>query len=180
MKNSTITKIGIAVTGALLLGWVVLELMSSGPKKTNAVKTEEDVCPECGTRLSKSGDCLKCIGEMGADAYRAKKEASEPSAGRLIPIVLVSLLGMLIAVHVGLVVRSRVGKKKDDVLYYFWCPKCRRKLRYREAQIGKASQCPICKRPFLFPKPEEEPKEPFFRALSGRLRQFFSLRTPQE
>jgi hypothetical protein len=180
MKKSTLTKVGIAVTGTLLLGWLILELTTSGPKKLGATRTDPTVCPECGTKLTPSGDCLQCIGEMGLEEYRAKKEAAKPNVGRVIPIVLASLLFVLIATHIGFLVYNRRGKKKEEILFYYWCPKCSRKLRYREGQIGKASRCPICKRAFVFPKPEEEPKVPFFRALSGRIRRLFSLRAPEE
>lgn len=182
MKKSNVTKIGIAVTGALLLGWIVLEMMSSGPTKVGASKpVDETVCPDCGAKLPKpGGDCLECIGNMGQEAYRAKKEKARGGNGAIVLYVLVSLLVVLIAVHIGFVVHGRKGKTKEEILFYYWCGKCGRKLRYRESQIGKASQCPICKRPFMFPKPAEQPKEPFFRALSGRLRRLFSLRTPEE
>ncbi len=32
------------------------------------------------------------------------------------------------------------------------CPNCQRKLKYRESQQGNLGQCPLCKKPLMFPR----------------------------
>jgi hypothetical protein len=36
--------------------------------------------------------------------------------------------------------------------YYFNCPNCRQRLRYRAKQAGHAGQCPRCRKQLTFPK----------------------------
>ena len=175
-------KLAVGAIAVLLAVWCAVELMGP-PKKVGPAKADPNACPECGGQLTKGGDCVSCMRELGADEYRARKKAraEAPPGGNAIPFVLAGLLFVLIATHFGLLVYRRSRQNKEEILYYYHCPKCHRKLRYRDTQIGKSSQCPLCKRPFIFPPPEPEPpKEPFFRSVGQGLRRFFSLRRPQE
>jgi hypothetical protein len=46
-------------------------------------------------------------------------------------------------------VRSR-GSRQEAV-YYFRCPACKRKLRYHARQVGHRGQCSNCREPLTFP-----------------------------
>jgi DNA-directed RNA polymerase subunit RPC12/RpoP len=40
---------------------------------------------------------------------------------------------------------------KEEVVYYYRCAKCRRKLRYVAKQANSKGMCPMCKQRFVFP-----------------------------
>jgi hypothetical protein len=72
-------------------------------------------------------------------------------------ILLVVGVAAVIGVVV-LIVRSR--PPKEEPVFYFNCPNCRRKLRYRSKQIGRHGACPQCKTTFQFPGVPGKPGTP--------------------
>jgi transcription initiation factor IIE alpha subunit len=62
----------------------------------------------------------------------------------------------MLAIHVGRVIRNHLRENREEVYYYLICEKCNRRLRYRESQAGKLGVCPLCKKPLMFPKADEE------------------------
>jgi hypothetical protein len=57
---------------------------------------------------------------------------------------------VLVAAGAGFwLLRSR--PPKEEPVYHFNCPHCRRKLRYRKKQLGHTGQCPQCRKPLTFP-----------------------------
>src|SRR5262249_8478112 len=158
--------------------WVILTLTTSEEEKTGPAQVKEGYCPDCGRPLPKSaqvsGECPYCAIEV-SHGERPKRIRSSLATSPVIPIVLVCLFCVLLSIHLSLFVRARAGRTGEEVLYYYNCPKCNRKLRYRNHQIGRVSQCPICRRPLAFPRPDgSEAHEPLFRRLTGRLRRLFS------
>ena len=121
MKHSTITKLGMMAVGVLLLGWVVLTLTTDSGTKLEASKEDPTKCPECGRTLPTSaqlgGVCPYCAAEKGEENARIKRPGQSRSVSAVVPVVLVGLFCVLLAVHVGLIVRSRVGKGEDELLY---------------------------------------------------------------
>jgi DNA-directed RNA polymerase subunit RPC12/RpoP len=181
MMNSRLTRVGMVAVGILLLAWVVLTLTSGGETKTAPAPSDGKTCPQCGRPLPSSarlaGECPYCRIEKGPEAAKLNRDKRSLATSPVIPVVLVCLFLVLLSVHLSITVRGRLGKTVAEVLYYYRCPKCGRKLRYRPSQIGRSSQCPICRRPLAFPRPPEAPPEPAFRALVRRFLRLFSARS---
>lgn len=65
-------------------------------------------------------------------------------------IVIVIVFGLLAIAGAGyLLTRSRASQEEE--VYHFSCPGCRRRLRYREKQVGNKGQCPRCGTALAFP-----------------------------
>jgi uncharacterized CHY-type Zn-finger protein len=164
MKTSRITKIGMAVVGTALLGWLVLVLFvqGQGEKIKSDAPVDPNRCAFCGRELPvayrDTGKCPYCELDGKADPAKAARQAA-PRVSPIIPIVLVSIFCLLLAIHVTLAIRARWKTAKDEVYYLIACEKCSRRLRYRQSQIGKLGLCPLCKKPLIFPKPEDEEME---------------------
>src|SRR5215471_17641709 len=113
MKKSNITKIGMMAVAVLLLAWLVLTLTTNSNTKLEGVE-DPTKCPECGRPLPTSaqveGVCPYCAAEKGEENARFKRKGQSLSTSPVIPITLVCLFCVLLAVHVGLIVRNRVGK----------------------------------------------------------------------
>lgn len=181
MSNSRLTQFGMAAVAILLLAWVVLTLASGKESQTGAAEIKGR-CPECGKPLPKSaqlaGECPFCRIEKGPKAAKLNRGKKSLAQSPIIPIILVGVFIVLLAAHLGIIVRSRVTRSAGEALHHYHCPKCARKLRYRDSQIGKVSQCPICKRPLMFPAPPPPPpKQSLHRTL---LRRLFSSRADGE
>ncbi len=79
-------------------------------------------------------------------------------------IVLVAVIGVLVGGG-GLFMLLRRRKPKEEPVYHFNCPNCKRRLRYRAAQIGHSGQCPQCKGALKFPAvPGVMPRSPAKRS----------------
>ena len=63
----------------------------------------------------------------------------------VVGLVVVSVL----AVGVTLYLRGR--PKQEEVFSHFRCPKCRRRLRYNERQVGHKGKCSNCGNEVIFP-----------------------------
>jgi hypothetical protein len=181
MKTSRITKIGMAVVGSALLGWLVLVLFmqSGGEKIKSDAAADPNRCPHCNRELPAAyrdtGKCPFCEVEGKADPAKAASQA-KPRVSPIIPIVLASTFCLLLAINVAVAIRTRWKTAKDEVYYLITCEKCSRRMRYRESQIGKLGLCPLCKKPLLFPKPEEE-----IEASWSRVRRWLTLTSaPQQ
>jgi hypothetical protein len=170
MKKSNLTKIGMAAVGVLLLAWVILKLAGGTETKSEPIiKGKNNLCPECGLPLSKAAIAEgKCANpSCRASLNKGGSAATSPA----IAITLVCLFAVLLGIHLSVRVHARVARAEEKV-YYYNCPKCLRKIRYRESQVGRGSQCPLCRRPMIFPPPLREPREPLFRSLVGRVKRF--------
>jgi transcription initiation factor IIE alpha subunit len=60
-------------------------------------------------------------------------------------------LGAIAALAVGVFVFLRGRVKKEDPVYHFRCPKCRRRLRYHARQAGHKGKCSNCGNDVTFP-----------------------------
>jgi hypothetical protein len=167
MKLSRFTQIGMAVLAAILVVWLVLTLASSGGQKKSgpSLIVDDKHCPICGQELPKGGsarDCPYCLLE-------SKKEGGKPYAGKstgpnpVVPIVLGVLFVLLIGANIFVNVRSRWKERQDETYYLFQCVKCSRRIRYRQSQFGKPALCPLCKRPFVFPRPDDAHLSPWLK-----------------
>jgi hypothetical protein len=157
MKLSLFTKIGMAAVGVLFLAWLVLMLVTSNQStRTGPAATDDKHCPRCGRELPRwawgTDQCPYCELEE-KDGSRPKPAARSAAASPVIPTVLVVTFVALLTVHLVMAVRTRVVPRKAEVLYHLNCPKCGRKLRYRLGQAGRLGQCPLCRRPVVFPRP---------------------------
>jgi hypothetical protein len=159
MKLSFWTLLGMVVIGTVLLAMLgLLIFVNSGSTKSAAV-TDENHCPVCGRELPPgyvgTGKCPYCEGRQ-ARGEKLANLPSRPLTSRLLTVsVLLTLafLGLL-TTHVILFVRARAARKVAEETFYYQCPKCARKIRYRDCQIGHVAQCPLCRRPIVFPRPE--------------------------
>lgn len=171
MKLSPTVKYGIAGIGLVLLLCIGLSLFAvSGSKKIGAI-VDPTQCEYCGSKLNKSGECPKCMSEMGAEKYRAKRESKKWYNSPVVASIVIGALCVLAAVHVGLALRMFFKRKKADVYFHVRCTGCGRKLRYRDTQVERIGKCPLCQKPIRFPKPVLPPKSTVwskFRGISWR------------
>jgi hypothetical protein len=156
MKLTRFTKIAMGVLGAVLVGWLVLTLVTSGDtQKTKAVARDDKHCPECGRELPKnyrSGDeCPYCKLESHSGGKSGKRNALL-RANLTFPIIVGSLFAVLLAANIIVSIRARRRENKEEDYFVLQCPKCSRRIRYRESQFGKAALCPLCRRPIVFPR----------------------------
>lgn len=166
MKLTRNVKYGIASVGFLLILIFGLTIYSATrDTKTKAI-VDPTVCEYCGAKLSKGGECSKCISEQGLEQYRAKRESKKGYNNPLLAAIIVSLLAVLVLVHVGLIVHAYFHRKKTDVYYHVRCPKCGRKLRYRSTQVDRLGRCPLCQKSIRFPQPPEMSKPSKWREIS--------------
>jgi predicted RNA-binding Zn-ribbon protein involved in translation (DUF1610 family) len=162
MKLSRFTKIGMAAVGVLFLAWLALTLLSGNvTQKSGPAVADEKHCPRCGRELPRwawgTDQCPYCQleekdGGAASGSPRPRFRSAAPSA--VIPTLLVVAFAALLTVHLVMLVRTRVVVKTEEVLYHLNCPKCGRKLRYRVSQAGRLGQCPLCRRPVIFPRVE--------------------------
>jgi len=156
-KLTPLTKIGLAVLGGALVIWLVVTLaFGSATKRTAAIATDDRHCPTCGRELPRGGEARECpycylenlqSGGKKGGSLRARG----PSA--TVPIVLVSLIVLLLGANVFVNVRARLKERKDETYFVYQCVRCSRRIRYRQSQFGRPALCPLCKRPFVFPRP---------------------------
>ena len=45
----------------------------------------------------------------------------------------------------------RLRRPKEEQVYHFNCPHCRRRIRYLAHQVGHQGMCRRCRRPLTFP-----------------------------
>jgi hypothetical protein len=159
MNTSRWTIIGIGAISLMLAAWVGLYFFSANADsntRTQGAVTDPTKCPICGRPLSKQsrGDiCSACKAEG-----RTLPGQKSLLGGATVPVALISMMVILAGIHLGRFFWKHRQENKAEVVCYIECPKCHRRLRYREAQIGKPGKCPLCGRPMIFPVPEYEPK----------------------
>jgi hypothetical protein len=123
-----------------------------------------------------TNECPNCLLSHPGEPEKAKiRREGAWVKGRALPTVIICGVALLLLANIGVAVHSRLKQKKDERLFYYWCPKCSRKLRYRVTQIGRLANCPLCERPILFPKPEG-----FVDSRWVRLRRWLHLDPPAE
>jgi hypothetical protein len=183
MRSSRFTRIGMVAVGVLLLVWVVVLFATRETTRTGPAKVDRTRCPDCGKPLPPgaqlTGECPYCLIEHGKEEMEARRRQRQMSGlmSPVIPVILIGVFCVLLAVHLTLGVRARLTPREEEGLHHYHCPRCGRKLRYRDRQIGQASLCPMCRRPLIFPRPLEQPKEPGYRTVARRLLRLLSLRS---
>jgi predicted RNA-binding Zn-ribbon protein involved in translation (DUF1610 family) len=160
MKLSRVTVIGMVVVGVLFAASLAALLIPQFQTTKTAAVTDDKHCPVCGRELpswaQKAGECPYCKAEGRDGDIKLYREGGSSLVLRLaIPIALVCGFVILLSTHIVLLVRARVVMKPDEVIYHMYCTKCRRKLRYRDRQIGRLGRCPMCGKPIIFPKPRQ-------------------------
>ncbi len=62
------------------------------------------------------------------------------------------VVGLVVAVGVvGVIIYLRGRPKPEEAYSHFRCPKCRRRLRYNERQVGHKGKCSNCGNDVIFP-----------------------------
>jgi hypothetical protein len=69
----------------------------------------------------------------------------------LTTILLVVIPVLLLAAGGGFVYWWRMRGERQEEVYHFRCPACKRKLRYVARQVGHRGMCGNCKQPLTFP-----------------------------
>jgi DNA-directed RNA polymerase subunit RPC12/RpoP len=164
-KFSRFTKISLVVAGVLLAAWLGLTLFAENVSTRTAASIDRpDTCPNCGRKVTDESMqrnlCPYCLMQNAGDPERAKirKDSSGVAWGRSIARILIGSVIVLLLANVGVAVYTRQKQRKEEFLFYYNCPKCSRKLRYRESQIGRLAKCPLCERPIVFPRPTDMPE----------------------
>jgi DNA-directed RNA polymerase subunit RPC12/RpoP len=175
------------LAGVVLLAWCGLKFYTSRQEtKTKSAITDSGRCPDCGTPLPKtaqiSGECPTCtmrLGAEGAKAARDRRQGKSVLTSATIPITLITVEVLLVATHLFVILRRRVGKGREEPTYFYICPKCGRKLRYRQRQIGHGGKCPLCRRVFLFPRPlDMDDNRSLLQKAASLARNLFSRKAP--
>jgi DNA-directed RNA polymerase subunit RPC12/RpoP len=180
-KLSGFTKITLAVAGVLFLVWLGLVLFTDNASTKTAPVVDDGqlLCPHCGKPLSKgalqSNQCPNCLLQNPDHPELAiiRKDKDWVSRSRTLPTVIIGSVILLLVANIGVVVHSRLRQRKDEIVFHYHCPKCSRKLRYRESQIGRLAKCPLCERPIVFPRPAD-----FVESRWMRLRRWLRLTPP--
>ena len=60
-------------------------------------------------------------------------------------------LAVVLAVGVGIYLYLKGRPKQEEMFSHFRCPKCRRRLRYNERQVGHKGKCSNCSNEVIFP-----------------------------
>jgi hypothetical protein len=167
MKPSYLLKVGMIAVGLLFVLSLVLLFFSNTTTRTGSAITDPTRCPDCGQELPKSaqatGECPYCkLQQMAGKEVKRRGQGGSWATSPVVLVVLISLFVLLLGTHVFLLVRARRrGGLGEEPTYPLFCSKCHRKLRYRASQGGRLGQCPLCRRPLLFPKPPEPRKRPW-------------------
>jgi predicted Zn-ribbon and HTH transcriptional regulator len=156
-KLSRFTRISLAVSGVLLLAWLGLTLFADSPsQKTDAVVKDPTRCPNCGRPLPRASirtkECPYCLIERGPEAAKFG-DAPSSTGSKAIAYGLVGTVVLLLLANLAIAVHGWRRRRKIETVFHYACPKCGRRLRYRESQIGRPARCPLCERPVVFPKP---------------------------
>src|SRR5262249_56740637 len=64
-------------------------------------------------------------------------------------------LGAVLAVAAGVWVYFRLRAPREEPYYHFRCPRCRRRLRYRQRPVGHSGRCSNCGGGVTFPPVSE-------------------------
>jgi hypothetical protein len=70
----------------------------------------------------------------------------------MVPVV-VAVAATVVALSAWAYLRSR--QPKEELYFHFRCPGCKRRLRYREKQVGHRGSCSHCKTNITFPPMRE-------------------------
>lgn len=163
-KLTRFTKISLASAAVMLVAWLGLTIFTENASTTTRVESgvvRENVCPHCGRAMPQSAiqnnECPYCVLENPGNRERAKirKDSGGLASGRTIARILIGSVVLLLLANIGVLVYGRLKQKQDETVFHYNCPKCRRKLRYREGQIGRLAKCPLCERPIVFPRPAD-------------------------
>lgn len=74
-------------------------------------------------------------------------------------VLLVAVVGMSVALAVHYALKLR-GRQRTETVHHLKCPHCRRRLRYRSRQAGRAGMCPRCRQKLVFPAIVQEAESP--------------------
>jgi hypothetical protein len=160
MRLSRFTKIGMGVVGVLFLAWAAfMVFLNQGATKSGPAVTDPNRCPVCGRDLPPAyvgtGECPYCAAAHPGEGP-TRHTGSSVAANPAVPAVLIGLFCVLLTVNLFVTFRGRRGPV-EEALYHLTCPKCHRKLRFRESQAGRLAACPLCRRPIVFPRLDRPP-----------------------
>lgn len=153
--------LSVLAAGALIMAGTAYMAYPSKPKSlVDPSNCKYMHCPKCMKEkmYSPAGidiPCPYCEKPLIATAEAVTKSGSAPSNpySRLYMLLLVEVVLLLAAIWYVTRPKAIHG---DEEYFYFNCPKCSQKLRYREYQIGLQAQCRRCKKAFLYPEGSHE------------------------
>ena len=94
-------------------------------------------CAKCGTELAPTEESIAVAGKP-----------SSPFT-KLFLWVMAELIAVMGAI---LLLTRRRHSDGEEEFFYFNCPKCKQKIRYREHQVGVQAQCRRCRKAFVYPE----------------------------
>lgn len=151
----------VLATGLLIMAGTAYLAYPSKPKSlVDLSKAKYMHCPKCMkeklyTAAGIDIPCPYCEKPLVATTESVTKSGSSPSSpySQLYLFLLVEAV-LLLAV-VWYVTRPK-AIQGDEEYFYFNCPKCRQKIRYRQHQVGVQALCRRCRKAFVYPEGSHE------------------------
>jgi hypothetical protein len=137
----------------LLLGATVWVGSGNAPRATSPTKPPKFLqCPECNNEIPfiaklEGKPCEVCHkGKLVASARSFRDpDTSAPITSSPLVVGTLLVLGILGAIHLYVIVRSRQPRARTVDYLYARCPACKRRVRYPENQVQRKILCPTCR-----------------------------------
>jgi ribosomal protein S27E len=117
-------------------------------------------CPKCMrekmyTPAGIDIPCAYCEKPLIATTESVTKTGNKPASpySQLTMLLLVEVVLLMGAIWY--VTRKKTADVEEEY-FYFNCPKCKQKIRYRQHQIGVTAQCRRCRKAFVYPEGSQE------------------------
>lgn len=149
--------LSVLAAGVLIIAATAYQTYPSKAKSlVDLSKAKYMHCPKCikekmYTPAGFDIPCPYCEKPLVATTEPVTKSGSAPSSpyNQLFLLLLVEVVILLAAIW--FVTRPK-ALQGDEEYFYFNCPKCTQKIRYREHQVGSQAQCRRCRKAFVYPE----------------------------
>jgi len=150
----------LAVGVLIMAGTAYLVYPSRSKSLVDLSKAKYMHCPKCikekmYTPAGFDIPCPYCEKPLVATTESVTNSGSTPSSPytQLYMLLLVEVVILLAAIWYVTRPKALHG---DEEFFYFNCPKCKQKIRYRQHQIGLQAQCRRCRKAFVYPEGSQE------------------------
>jgi len=149
--------LSVLAVGVLIMSVSTYLAYPSKPKSlVDSSKAKYMHCPKClkekmYTPAGIDIPCPYCEKPLIATAESVTRSGSSASSpySQLYMLLLVEVVLLLAAIWY---ITRKKSEDGDEEFFYFNCPKCKQKIRYREHQVGVQAQCRRCRKAFVYPE----------------------------